>query len=89
LTLRPSDGVAYRASETGVFLGSWVVAERLAAARVRVNAIAAGPIGAPLAHDVHAEQARPGSTGPAPQRHEGSRAEFAEAAPFCLSLSSR
>jgi NAD(P)-dependent dehydrogenase (short-subunit alcohol dehydrogenase family) len=76
--------VAYGASKAGVILVTQVMAVELAAAGIRVNAIAPGPIETPLVRELHSEQDRAQWTSAVPQHRYGSPLEVAEAAMFLL-----
>jgi NAD(P)-dependent dehydrogenase (short-subunit alcohol dehydrogenase family) len=79
-----SGRVAYGASKGGVITMTKVMAVELAAAGVRVNAIAPGPIDTPMVQQMHTEQARTGWINRVPQRRYGSPDELAGTAIFLL-----
>lgn len=76
--------VAYGASKAGVLLATQVMAVELAAAGVRVNAVAPGPIDTPLVRRLHTEPDRAAWTAAVPQHRYGGPAEVAEAVLFLL-----
>jgi NAD(P)-dependent dehydrogenase (short-subunit alcohol dehydrogenase family) len=76
--------VAYGATKAGVIVATQVMAVELAAAGIRVNAIAPGPIETPLIRDLQSDEARAVWMRAVPQHRYGSPTEVAEAAMFLL-----
>ncbi len=76
--------VAYGASKGGVLTMTKVMAVELAPMRIRVNAVAPGPIETPLVREVHTEEVRSEWTRVVPQSRYGTPDEVADAAIFLL-----
>lgn len=76
--------VAYGASKAAVIQMTQVMAVELAAAGIRVNAIAPGPVETPLVVAVHTEQVRAEWLRTIPQHRYGAPAEIASVAAFLL-----
>ncbi len=76
--------VAYGSTKAGVIMTTKVMAVELASARVRVNAIAPGPIDTPLARALHTPSIRASWSQTVPQRRYGTPDEVAQAALFLL-----
>ena len=83
--VRGNEGrMAYGASKGGVITMTMVMAVELAPHRVRVNAIAPGPVDTPMVQAVHTQEARAGWLATIPQRRYGTPAEIAAVAIFLL-----
>lgn len=79
-----SGRAAYGAAKGGVLILTQVMAIELAAMRIRVNAIAPGPIETPLVAEMHTEETRSRWIQTVPQRRYGTPEELAGAALFLL-----
>jgi NAD(P)-dependent dehydrogenase (short-subunit alcohol dehydrogenase family) len=75
---------AYGAAKGGALTLTKVMAVELAPMRIRVNAIAPGPIETPLVREMHTQEARSAWMRTVPQRRYGSPEELAGAALFLL-----
>ena len=75
---------AYGASKGGVITLTQVMAVELAPDRIRVNAVAPGPIETPLVQAMHTDEARAGWMRVVPQRRYAAPAEVAGAIAFLL-----
>jgi NAD(P)-dependent dehydrogenase (short-subunit alcohol dehydrogenase family) len=83
--VRGSSGrAAYGAAKGGVLLLTKVMAVELAPMRIRVNAIAPGPVETPLVREMHTPEARSGWIRTVPQRRYAAPDELAGAALFLL-----
>jgi NAD(P)-dependent dehydrogenase (short-subunit alcohol dehydrogenase family) len=76
---------AYGASKGGVITLSKVMAVELAAAGIRVNVIAPGPIETPMVRDMHSAETRAEWGRRTPMKRYGTPAEVAAVAAFLLS----